>query len=530
MNATYTYRLIIWLLIGLALFSIGAKWMNTPNMGGTFSPDTSFDVSYDYYFQSALSGTTRVKTYIPQSNARQRIQKVEESSSTEASFYQKTIRNNLQGVWETNTPKTFAEAHYAFRFEGKAARYELPVNFQTPAENLSAYLRAETHIQSNDRVIDSLATALTTNLVNDLERLRAIFSFANNIPSAPIITLTDALATLEQNRASCNGKSRLLVALARNLGYPSRIKGGIILEKANKRTSHAWVEMNINGEWVPFDALNGHFGYLPANYLELYTGDEFLITYTSGINFDYSYNIEPRLVLPLFNTDAEAFGERHSFTLVKLLSSGNMSLDLMLLLLSIPIGGLLVAFLRNIIGLQTFGVFLPVLIALSLVEVGFQQGLFSFLLLTGLVGFVAQPLVRFRILSTPKQVVLLSVMVLFIFIGSFVGQFFGLPWLSQLAIFPIIVMTVAAERFSSKIIEDGTEQAIKPLVHTILTILLCYWVLAHKDWVSMLILFPEMILLILAGALFLGRYVGFRVSEFIRFRPIVDSKKIYKNV
>jgi transglutaminase-like putative cysteine protease len=47
--------------------------------------------------------------------------------------------------------------------------------------------------------------------------------------------------------ASCNGKSRLFIALARRAGIPSRLVGGVILSTGVKRTSHQWVEAYVSG-------------------------------------------------------------------------------------------------------------------------------------------------------------------------------------------------------------------------------------------------------------------------------------------
>jgi hypothetical protein len=69
----------------------------------------------------------------------------------------------------------------------------------------------------------------------------------------------------------------LFLALARNAGVPGRLVGGVILETGQKKTSHQWLEIYVNGYWIPFDALNNHFTFPPENYMELYKGDAFLL-------------------------------------------------------------------------------------------------------------------------------------------------------------------------------------------------------------------------------------------------------------
>ncbi|MEL7219627.1 MAG: transglutaminase family protein, partial [Pseudomonadota bacterium] len=97
------------------------------------------------------------------------------------------------------------------------------------------------------------------------------------------------MTALRLGRASCNGKGRLFVALARTNGIPARLVGGVILNEGSKKTSHQWLEVLIEGRWVPFDPTNGHFATLPENYLRLYTGDHALFRHTRNINFDYLF-------------------------------------------------------------------------------------------------------------------------------------------------------------------------------------------------------------------------------------------------
>ncbi len=126
--------------------------------------------------------------------------------------------------------------------------------------------------------------------------LKSIFNYTHSLEPRPFKGLTDALTAARLGEGSCNGKSRLFVALARRAGIPARLVGGLILDSGRKNTSHQWVEAYVGGYWIPFDPLNGHFASLPSNYLELYRGDKFLFSHTPNINFDYSFTIQKRLV------------------------------------------------------------------------------------------------------------------------------------------------------------------------------------------------------------------------------------------
>ena len=200
--------------------------------------------------------------------------------------------------------------------------------------------------------------------------LKAIYDFVAKIPSTSQKELTTALEALKQNQASCNGKSRLFVAICRNLNIPARVCGGLILNEETKRTSHLWAEVLILNTWVPFDALNGHFSSIPGNYLEVYKGDEFFVKRSANLEFDYNYIIaEQHPNLGIFE----------SFNMFHIAKATGLSEQMLSLMILLPFGALLVAIFRNVVGMKTFGVFLPILIAISFTTTGLVFGMISFI-------------------------------------------------------------------------------------------------------------------------------------------------------
>ena len=291
MKVPKQFKYILLGLIILALVSIGYKGYVMSKNKDAFQADASYRITYRYFFKTG-EGDTFIKTYLPKNNVRQQITAQKNTLPNTVQFSTVAEGANLRGNWITQWENSYERVSNTFVFKGKDQIFGLTPNFKVLPGDMQHYLAATENIQVSAGPIAALASDLKQGSSSDKETVQALFRYVHQMPSAPIITLTDALSALERNEASCNGKSRLLVALARNLGYPARIKGGIILEPSNKRTSHAWTELFINEAWVPFDALNGHFAYLPANYLELYEGDAFLVTHTPGIQFDYAYEIE----------------------------------------------------------------------------------------------------------------------------------------------------------------------------------------------------------------------------------------------
>lgn len=522
MNSKTNLRTVVLLITVIALTSIAFKLKPIISSYDDFNPDKVYKVNYNYFFKSG-NKNTYVKAYVPKDNSRQRISVGSIYLDSTLHFSKKEEQHeNLRAVWSTDSKDSYHNVNYEFIFEGKDKSYIIPKNFLKTASGYELFLQPTENIQSDHDMITDLAKKLVQNANTDKEIVSTVFEYVSSIPSAPIITLTDALTTIKQNRASCNGKSRLFVALLRNLGYPARIKGGIIAENTTKRTSHVWAEVLINENWIPFDTLNNHFAYLPSNYLEIYQGDEFLITHTSGIQFDYTYQIEEMNHIAFLKMNSEEISKLSGISLWSMVESGIISKSSLHLLLLLPLGGLLVAFLRNVVGIKTFGIFLPVLIAFSLLHTGFFTGIILFVGLILLVGLISYPFDNIGLLYTPKLVVSLTIMVGLMIIATNIGLTFDISWLTTLTFFPTIILTIAAERFSRATVEDGYKIAIDKLFQTILATTLCYGLLSWKVLPSILIIFPEIILLIISSAMLLGRYIGIRWTELYRFKPVLQ--------
>ena len=523
MNVPKQFKFIVVGLLLIALSSIFYKASLLSDPKPSFYGDEVYKVTYRYFFKTD-STTTFVRAYLPKNNQRQHITAQKSILPNSMRFTTGAEGANLRGNWSTDSKNTYESISYTFLFEGRDQFFGLTENFRSTPRTMQAFLKATENIQADSKPIADLANKLSKGTLNDKERVKKLFDYVHSIPSAPIITLTDAVSALERNEASCNGKSRLMVALARNLGYPARVKGGIILTESNKRTSHAWAELFINETWVPFDALNGHFAFLPANYLELYEGDKFLVSHTQGIQFDYSYEISKEESLPILNGESSNAKELRALSLWGLVKNNSISKDTLFMLLMLPLGGLMVALLRNVVGIRTFGVFLPVLIAFSLLETGFTTGMALFLFLILFVGLITRPFDTLGLLHTPKLVISLTLMVLVMVMGNYLGTALDIAWLGSLTLFPTIILTISAERFSKLIVEDGFQKATGTLFQTLLAVSVCFMFFSIKGLDTFLILFPEVLLVIIATCMLLGRYVGLRWTELIRFNPLLNPK------
>jgi hypothetical protein len=134
------------------------------------------------------------------------------------------------------------------------------------------YLKPEPLIQSDHERIRSLVHSLlgdSPDLTPAAKARRLIDWVDVNIEKRPVLSLPDALSTLENRMGDCNEHAMLMAALARAAGIPARVEAGLVYMKG-RFYYHAW-NLLFLGRWITADAL---FGQLPADvtHLRLVTG------------------------------------------------------------------------------------------------------------------------------------------------------------------------------------------------------------------------------------------------------------------
>ncbi|MDH5301841.1 MAG: UUP1 family membrane protein [Gammaproteobacteria bacterium] len=468
----------------------------------------------------------QISTFLPKSDARQTVLD-ETNSSGIFAISMKNSEMNRQLFWDAAGVEGRHSLLYSYSIQAKNVKYDIPPGIEIPksySPEVNQYLKEEEGVQVSDPLIakelerlfpnhtaPDMLTAMTT-IHRHLQD-----KFANKKFSG----FTDALTALKLGEASCNGKGRLFVALARKMNIPARLVGGLILETGSKRTSHQWVEVYINGHWVPFDTINDHFAEIPANFLTLYYGDEFLFKHTADINFQYAFTTRKALE-PKRDVQEELGSSVLNVTnFYSMFEKVGISQDLLKIVLMIPLGAFVVVIFRNVIGVQTFGTFLPALIAAAARESGLFWGLVGFVVIIIFASFIRRGLDWLQLLHSPKMAIMLTLVVLIMLLMAGIGVQLGMFELAHVSLFPIAILAITAERFSILEQEQGFRKSMRIMFTTCVVIAICYAVMESVFLQSTILAFPELLLFVIALNLWLGKWIGMRVSEFYRFRKLI---------
>lgn len=505
----------------IILFSFHFESMN--DFKSKLIPTEVYAFNLTMTYQSDDSDIT-IRTYIPEENERQRILS-EQIISNGLEFL---ATNELSGK-KANWSGYSASQQLAFRYmlSLQAIKYDLSPQLIIPDhyhQELSPYLAATDTIQVNHPEISALWKLIKPNDNRNLVNvLRAIYQHTHlQIKTAPFKGVTDALTAHRLSTASCNGKSRLFIALARLNNIPARLVGGVILNGIDKKTSHQWLEVYVQNQWIPFGPTNGNFAELPANYLELYRGDENLFRHTVDINFDYQFSSQQSLVASAVYNHQEIVLENNVDITGLLLTMGLDPKTIGLFLL-FPICTLLITFLRNLVGIKTFGIFLPMLIAAACIFIGYSKGVggFAFILLSSFIAY--HFLDKLKLLKVPRLAAIITINTVIFVLGLlFVGASNRLEF-GMLSLFPVIIISFIAEKIHRITEEKDWQELFNRILGTIASITGCYLLLASFMLQGIFSNYPESFLLVLAGQIYIGRWTGIRISEMFRFRKILPD-------
>lgn len=204
------------------------------------------------------------------------------------------------------------------------------------------------------------------------------------------------------------------------------------------------------------------------------------------------------------------------------------------LLLLLPVIATVIAFMRQVIGITTFGIYTPSIITLSFLIIGIHAGLLTLLIAIAAGTITKYLLRRVRILFIPKIAIILTLVSLTLFLVIILSIYLGLfdaAFLS-IAIFPMLILSTLVEKFVTSQSEKDYTSVSVLMLETLIVSIIAYFVAGGTidlgfttfkfEFVKNLMLtYPETIILIIILNILLGKWSGLRVLERIRFREVL---------
>jgi hypothetical protein len=176
-----------------------------------------------------------------------------------------------------------------------------------------------------------------------------------------------------------------------------------------------------------------------------------------------------------------------------------------------------------VIGISSFGTFAPALVGLAFRDLHSLPGMLVFVSIV-LIGWAMRRVLNgFHLLQVPRTALLLTLVVIVLIFAIVAANFRELPATRYVALFPIVILTGMVERFWTLETEDSAVSSFKTLLGTIIISATIALTLSLHAVVTTLFRYPELLGVIMACLLLLGRYTGYRLSELYRFRDFIKS-------
>jgi len=196
------------------------------------------------------------------------------------------------------------------------------------------------------------------------------------------------------------------------------------------------------------------------------------------------------------------------------------------LLLLLPGVAALIAAARHIVGIRGFGIFLPAALAVTFVATGPLIGIGMFLVIVVVSTFsrITMRRLKIKLQYLPRMALILMFVVFGILGVLFLAPIIKRPELTNVSIFPVLILVLLAEDFSRVQLGKSVNIAIKITTETLILALGSYIFLTMRIVQETALLHPEgFILAVIFIDVLLGKYVGLRFMEFWRFRKLIGK-------
>jgi hypothetical protein len=328
---------------------------------------------------------------------------------------------------------------------------------------------------------------------------------------------------LLENDTSTLNRATLAVNILAVGGIPAHVVHGFDLKPLTRKADRVhWLEVFYKGRWHEFNVADGS-QQIPENYLAWWRDDKPLVTLEGGQDLISKISIA---INPQFALQQHLYiGKQGQARLIEysLLSLPIETQALYHVILMVPIGVVFLVLMRNVVGVKTFGTFMPILIALAFRETQLAWGLGLFIIVVGLGLVFRFYFDQLKLLLVPRLASVLIVVILLMGAISILSYKLGLPRGLSIALFPMVILTMTIERMSIVWEERGPAEALQQGFGSLLVAAIAYLLMSFELLRHFIFVFPETLLVLLAITILLGRYSGYRLSELVRFKVLGEK-------
>ena len=331
---------------------------------------------------------------------------------------------------------------------------------------------------------------------------------------------TNMLMEMMDSRES---RTRLLIDLLTMADIPVRMVRGLYLEDGRRRQPMLdMLEVYTDDGWLMFDPKTGQSGN-PGKFFLWQRGGKSLLDVSGGTNSMVRFSMISQavsareLAIQTSQADQVALIDFSIYALPLEVQNAFKSI------LLVPIGALVVLFMRIIVGLRTSGTFMPVLISIAFLQTQLVPGLIIFTTIVSFGLWIRSILSQLNMLLVARLAAVMIVVIGIMGAMSILSWKLGITQALTVTFFPMIILAWTIERMSILWEEEGPQDVMIEGFGSLLVATMSYLLMSNPLVEHLTFNFPELLLVVLGITLMLGQYTGYRLLELRRFKPLVQE-------
>lgn len=182
-----------------------------------------------------------------------------------------------------------------------------------------------------------------------------------------------------------------------------------------------------------------------------------------------------------------------------------------------------ISFMKQVIGFDTLGVYTPSMLAISFVALDIWFGLIILMAILSVSLLARKFMKNYTLMYIPRMSIVTIVISLLILLLLVLTTYFNVSSVIAISIFPMFLLINVAERCVSLVGEKGMKVASEVMFEVLIVSVIAYFVADSAYVRTMMLAYPELVILLIFVNFFLGRWKGLRVVEYVRFREVFKN-------
>ncbi|MGR9051009.1 MAG: inactive transglutaminase family protein [Gammaproteobacteria bacterium] len=415
--------------------------------------------------------------------------------------------NNRKAQWAVRRPQGAQTLYYRMQL--------MPGEKEDFIDKKAAYPKQEEFPEIMQTAVNALLDEVRSKSA-DIKTFTHELLLRLNEPNAD-----DNVKLLRQSADSGQEWLQRVIGILHNARIPTRQVNVLLLADGTRHGKLVpWLQVYNGERWLAFNPNTAEPGF-PDNAVIWYYGEKPLIEVTGGKSAKVEFSVYKQSQGMAAVIQQRATMINAGIMEFSMLNLPVQTQNVYRILLMVPLGALLIVILRNVVGLKTFGTFMPILIGMAFRETELVWGLFLFSLLIAFGLMIRFYLEYLRLLLVPRLAAVLIIVIILMALLSLLTHKLGIDRGLSVALFPMVILAMTIERMSLVWEEHGPSEALQQCAGSLMVASASFLIMTNRLLEHIMFVFPETLFTLLAVTILMGRYTGYRLTELWRFRAAI---------